>query len=112
MLLWCKDIAKKQGADSKELWGLVKPQIRIGLLDIEIPEDIPTYCSHMKGHAEHGAVRMRCRAPCVLGFPACPDHTGKRNGTATASGQSYLTLTAHCSIPHLILQRLRTPCGN
>ncbi len=83
-----EDIAKKQGVESKELWGLVKPQIRIGLLDIEIPEDIPTYCSHMKGHAEHGAVRMRCRAPCVLGFPACPDHTGKPDVSLGAATES------------------------
>ena len=71
------DIAKKQGVESKELWNLVKPQIRIGLLDIELPDETPTFCSHLKGYSEHGAVKMRCRAPCVLGFTTCPDHAGK-----------------------------------
>jgi hypothetical protein len=71
------DIARKQGVDSKELWANIKPQIRIGLLDIEVPEDAPQFCSHLKGYSEHGAVRMRCRAPCILGFTSCAEHAGK-----------------------------------
>lgn len=80
-----EDIARKQGVDPKELWARVKPQIRIGLLDIEVPDDGPQFCSHLKGFSDHGAVRMRCRAPCVLGFPTCPEHAGKPDVNPTES---------------------------
>lgn len=83
-----EDIARKQGVDAKELWARVKPQIRIGLLDIELPEDIPQYCSHLKGFADHGAVRMRCRAPCILGFQTCPEHAGKPDISLGASAEA------------------------
>lgn len=71
------DIARKQGVDSKELWARIKPQIRIGLFDIELPEEGPTFCSYLKGFSDHSAVKMRCRAPCMIGFTACPEHAGK-----------------------------------
>lgn len=66
------DIAKHQGADSKELWSLLKPQVKVGLFDAEISEDLPQYCSHPC--ASEGAVKLRCRSPCLLGFSACPRH--------------------------------------
>lgn len=66
-----EDIAKHQGKDPKALWALIKPQIRINLVDTEFPE--PTFCSYPIG-TEGGAVYQRCRVPCVLGFSACSRH--------------------------------------
>jgi len=71
--LLVEDIARAQGADPKELWKKIKPQIKIGLLDVELPE--ATICPHSSGMTD-GAVKVRCRAPCVLGFEACPQHVG------------------------------------
>jgi hypothetical protein len=71
-----EDIAKKQGVDSKELLTKVKSQIRIGLLDIEVPDDNISFCSHMVPFST-GAIKMRCRSPCLLGFSSCPEHAGK-----------------------------------
>ncbi len=68
-----EDIAKQQNADSKALWAKVKPQIKIRLLDSELEENSPSLCSFPIGVTE-GAVRLRCRAPCLLGFSACPRH--------------------------------------
>jgi len=84
------DIAKKQGVDSKELWARIKPQIRIGLLDIELPDEGPLFCSHLKGFSDHGAIKMRCRAPCMIGFPACPEHAGKPQTTIGATSAEAL----------------------
>ena len=61
----------------------IKPQIKIGLIDMEVPE--PTTCSHMAGNTD-GAIRLRCRAPCLIGFDACPRHV---NSPATKSTTSY-----------------------
>jgi hypothetical protein len=66
-----EDIAKRQGKDHKELWALIKPQIKLGLIDTDLGE--PTFCSHFLGNRE-GPINLRCRAPCVLGFDACPSH--------------------------------------
>ena len=66
------DIAKREKADPKALWSLIKPQIRIGLLDMEIPES-GTLCIHESATPE-GAIKQRCRAPCLLGFDACTRH--------------------------------------
>jgi len=66
-----EDIAKRQGKDPKELWALIKPQVKINLLDAEIPE--PQLCKHFLGNRD-GAIELRCRAPCALGFDACPTH--------------------------------------
>lgn len=71
-----EDIAKHEGADAKALWAKIRPQIRVGLLNYETPEDGPTTCSHPSGMCEGGAIYLRCRAPCVIGFDACPRHTG------------------------------------
>jgi len=67
-----EDIAKFQKADAKDLWAQIRPQIRIALHETET-EDLPLYCSHPLGNSE-GAIRQRCRAPCLLGFSACPCH--------------------------------------
>jgi hypothetical protein len=68
-----EDIAKHNNSDPKALWAIIKPQIKIGLLDIDLDDELPTSCSHPLGTTE-GAIRLRCRAPCVLGFDACPRH--------------------------------------
>ncbi len=72
----CEDIAHKQGANQTELWKIVKDKIKIGLMDVELPDPLPTYCSFPLTHSE-GAVKVRCRAPCMLGFEACPEHIQK-----------------------------------
>lgn len=69
-----EDIAKQQHVDSKELWAAIRPQIKIGVLDIEVPETQEFYCSHPYGI--DGAVHIRCRSPCVLGFSSCHKHIG------------------------------------
>lgn len=66
-----EDISKREGKDPKELWALVRPQVHIGLLDIDIQE--PKTCIHFLNSRE-GAVRLRCRTPCVLGFDTCINH--------------------------------------
>ena len=66
-----EDISKHEGRDSKELWSLIKPQIRIKLFETDIDE--PKFCTFPLGNRE-GAVSIRCRAPCVLGFDACHMH--------------------------------------
>lgn len=68
-----EDIAKHQRADPKELWAKVRPQIKIKLVDIEIPDELPTQCPHLATTSE-GAIRARCRAPCLLGAATCPQH--------------------------------------
>ena len=66
-----EDIARSHGKDPKELWSKIKGQVKVGLFDVDLPE--PTLCSHQL-HNREGAVRLRCRAPCTLGFDACPLH--------------------------------------
>lgn len=68
-----EDIAKHNNSDPKALWAKIKPQIKIGLLDIGLDDELPVSCSHPSGTTE-GAIRLRCRAPCVIGFDACPKH--------------------------------------
>jgi hypothetical protein len=79
-----EDIAKHHKADPKSLWAKIKPQIRIGLLDVELPDPLTTVCSHPSALCDGGAIRLRCRAPCVLGFDACQRHVGIQNTTKTA----------------------------
>ncbi len=73
-----EDIAHKQGASNttNDLWKKVKEKIKIGLIDIELPDPLPTYCSFPVGHSD-GAIKIRCRAPCMLGYDACPNHIQK-----------------------------------
>ena len=72
----CDDIAHKQGANQAELWKIIKEKVKVGLMDIDLPDPLPTYCSYPLIHSE-GAIKVRCRAPCMLGFEACPDHINK-----------------------------------
>lgn len=67
-----EDIAKHQGRDSKELWSLIRPKVKVPLFDTEFPE--PTLCSHIIG-SQGTAIIQRCRSPCLLGFGTCPEHS-------------------------------------
>jgi hypothetical protein len=67
-----EDIAQHQGRDSKELWTLIKPKVKIPLFDTEFPE--PTLCSHIIG-SQGTAIIQRCRSPCLLGFGTCAEHS-------------------------------------
>jgi hypothetical protein len=68
-----EDLASYQKTDFKPLWAKVKPQIKVNLLDIDLPDPPTTYCSHPLSMSE-GAIKLRCRAPCMLGYNACPAH--------------------------------------
>jgi hypothetical protein len=83
------DIAHKQGASTtnNELWKKVKEKIKIGLMDIELPEPLPTFCSFPTGHSD-GAIKTRCRAPCLLGYEACPHHIHKQLPLVDSSAES------------------------
>jgi len=82
------DIAKKQGADPLELWKKIKPILRIGLLDIDIP-DI-THCPFPSAESE-GAIKLRCRKPCLAGFSTCAAHAAIGT-TAKTSTQTYISV--------------------
>ena len=71
-----EDIAKHQKADPKAIWAKVRPQIRVGLLDVELPDNLVTVCSHPSGTYDGSAVRCLCRAPCIIGFDSCARHVG------------------------------------
>lgn len=71
-----EDIAKRQKADPKVLWAKVKPQIRVTLMDVDLPDPLPQYCSFNTG-SQDGGVYTRCRNPCVLGHTSCFQHAGK-----------------------------------
>jgi hypothetical protein len=71
-----EEIAKKQGADPKQLWAILKPQIKISLCDIDLDDTQPVFCSYPTSYYD-GAVKTRCRAPCLLGYSACPEHIQK-----------------------------------
>lgn len=71
-----EDIAKKQGADSKELWNKVRPKIKVAPIDSDLPDPIPMLCPFYTG-ATDGCIHVRCRKPCLLGFDRCPDHVHK-----------------------------------
>jgi hypothetical protein len=72
-----EDIAKHQKADPKALWAKIKTQVRVGLVDVDLPEPLITSCSHPSGGCDGGAIRLRCRAPCVIGFDTCHRHCGQ-----------------------------------
>lgn len=81
------DIAKHQGGDSKVLWNEIKKQIKIGILDIDIP-DTPTSCPCMAKEVK-GVVYERCRVPCLLGYAACPDHMSGGSPTRDPTHQTH-----------------------
>ena len=69
-----EDIAKENKADPKELWRLVSATLKTPLVDADLPDPLPVTCPALLSRSE-GAVRLRCRAPCVLGFSTCAQHT-------------------------------------
>ena len=89
-----EDIAKSHGKDPKELWSKIKGQVKIGLFDVDFTE--PTLCSYQL-HNREGAVRVRCRAPCTLGFDACPlhIHTARKEESKHESVNSVKDLAGH-----------------
>lgn len=68
-----EDIAKENKADPKELWRLVSATLKTPLVDAELADPLPVTCPALLSRSE-GAVRLRCRAPCVLGFKTCAQH--------------------------------------
>jgi hypothetical protein len=72
-----EDIAKKQGADPKELWNIVRKQIKIAPCDIDLPDSSSHLCPFYTGIPD-GCVYTRCRTPCLLGFDRCPSHINKQ----------------------------------
>lgn len=83
------DIAKHQGGDSKVLWNEIKKQIKIGIIDIDIP-DTPTSCPCMAKEVK-GVIYERCRVPCLLGYAACPDHMSGGHQTHTHQTHTHQT---------------------
>ena len=75
-----EDIAQHQGRDSKELWALIKPKVKVPLFDTEFSE--PTLCSHIIG-SQGTAIIQRCRSPCLLGFGTCAEHSHSVKGPAS-----------------------------
>lgn len=76
-----EDIAQHQGRDSKELWALIKPKVKIPLFDTDFPE--PTLCSHIIG-SQGTAIIQRCRSPCLLGFGTCAEHSHSVKGSTSS----------------------------
>ena len=70
-----EDIARHQGVESKTLWSKVRPNIKIPLLDIDVPEQ--PLCVYSL-ERESSVVLERCRAPCLIGFERCPLHMQSR----------------------------------
>ena len=68
------DIAKETNTDPKELWRLVGATIKTPFVSADLPDPLPTSCPALLNRTE-GAIRLRCRAPCLLGFQTCSAHT-------------------------------------
>ncbi len=81
-----EDIAKRQGADPKELWTRVKKTIKIAPVDSDLPDPIPVLCSFYTGHLD-GCIHTRCRQPCLLGFDKCAHHVHKPEQKPPAENQ-------------------------
>lgn len=69
------DIAKETNSDPKELWRLVSATIKTPLASVDLPDPLPVTCPALLNRTE-GAIRLRCRAPCLLGFQTCAAHAG------------------------------------
>ena len=80
-----EDIAKFQNVDPKVLWAKIRPQIKVGILDVELDDELPTTCSHASASCDGGAIKTRCRAPCLLGFDACPRHVNTPKQTTPSN---------------------------
>ena len=59
-----EDIAKNNNSDPKLLWAKIKPQIKIGLLDIELDDERPTSCSHQSNVTEGAISSEMSRSMC------------------------------------------------
>ena len=68
------DIAKETNTDPKELWRLVGATIKTPFVSADLPDPLPASCPALLNRTE-GAIRLRCRAPCLLGFQTCSAHT-------------------------------------
>jgi hypothetical protein len=80
-----EDIAKRQGADPKELWNKVHPIIKIAPIDTDLPDPNPILCPFYIGKVSDGScIAERCRQPCLLGFDRCRDHIHKQEPHAAA----------------------------
>jgi hypothetical protein len=97
----CDDIARTYSKDPKDLWSSVKSNISIGLMDIEVDEDIPKYCDFPLGTTD-GAVRTRCRAPCILGFPSCSNHMHKQPPPISTDLHPVDRIFDHCLRPYFV----------
>ena len=82
-----EDIAKENKADPKELWRLVSATLKTPLVSADLPDPIPSTCPALLSKGE-GAVRLRCRAPCLLGFTTCVQHCGPGPGPGPGQGPS------------------------
>lgn len=91
----CDDIARTYTKDSKDLWNSVKSQISIPLVDIEVDDELPKYCDFPLGVTD-GAIRTRCRAPCMLGFSSCSSHIHKQPPSIDSSIPSVDPVFDHC----------------
>lgn len=97
----CDDIARNYNKDSKDLWNSVKGQISINLMDIEVDEEIPKLCDFPLGTTD-GAIRTRCRAPCILGFPSCSNHIHKQPPTQDTTIPTVDRVFDHCNRVYFI----------
>jgi len=95
-----EDIASHQKADAKVLWARVKSNIRLGLLDVDVPET-GTECLHSSSTAD-GAIHQRCRSPCLLGFDACPQHIHTTNTMASVEEETVDRVIDCNNQPHFI----------
>ena len=83
-----EEIAQHQGRDSKDLWALIKPKVKVPLFDTEFPE--PTLCPHIIG-SQGSAIIQRCRHPCLLGFGTCGEHSHSTKQTTHSIHTTHTT---------------------
>jgi len=65
-----EDIASRNREDPKVLWSKVRKNIKIPLLDVDMPEE--TSCCYSV--PSNSLIIQLCRAPCLLGHNRCPQH--------------------------------------
>ncbi len=97
----CDDVARTYSKDPKELWNSVKGNLSIGLMDIEVDEEIPKYCDFPLGITD-GAIRTRCRAPCMLGFSSCPTHIHKQSPPLNPDHPVVDRILDHCNRAYFV----------
>ncbi len=84
-----EDVAKKQGADPKELWNKIRPTLKIAPLDNDLPDPLPMLCPFYTG-TTNGCIYTRCRQPCLMGFDRCPSHVNKPEPKVSEESPSYV----------------------